>query len=105
MSLKFFFHYFLGNKYKDSGVVFIKSCQIETQPTFVEYLQGGVSMNFSVAVDFTASNGDPRQPQSLHFFDPNRGGKNYHFRVSTFVIQLNLMFCLISFLPKIMIIN
>ena len=61
-------------------MVFIKSCQIETQPTFVEYLQGGVSMNFSVAVDFTASNGDPRQPQSLHFFDPNRGGKIYHFR-------------------------
>ena len=56
-------------------MVFIKSCQIETQPTFVEYLQGGVSMNFSVAVDFTASNGDPRQPQSLHFFDPTRGGK------------------------------
>jgi len=67
-----------GNKYKDSGVVFIKSCQIETQPTFVEYLQGGVSMNFSVAVDFTASNGDPRQPQSLHFFDPNRGGENQY---------------------------
>ena len=74
--------------------MFIKSFQIETQPTFVEYLQGGVSMNFSVAVDFTASNGDPRQPQSLHFFDPNRGGKNYHFRVSSFVIQTNLMFCL-----------
>jgi len=67
-----------GNKYKDSGVVFIKSCQIETQPTFVEYLQGGVSMNFSVAVDFTASNGDPRQPQSLHFYDPTRGGENQY---------------------------
>ena len=68
----------LGSKYKNSGMVFITSCQIETQPTFVEYLQGGVSMNFSVAIDFTASNGDPRQPQSLHFFDAMRGGENQY---------------------------
>jgi len=67
-----------GSKYKNSGTIFITSCQIETQPTFVEYLQGGVSMNFSVAIDFTASNGDPRQPQSLHFFDAMRGGENQY---------------------------
>jgi len=63
------------SSYKNSGLVFVKMCQIETQPTFVEYLQGGVTMNFSVAVDFTASNGDPRQPQSLHYF---HGGENQY---------------------------
>jgi len=26
-------------------------------------------MNFTVAIDFTASNGDPRSPQSLHHID------------------------------------
>jgi hypothetical protein len=67
-----------GSSYKNSGVLFVKSCSIESQPTFVEYLQGGVSMNFSVAIDFTASNGDPRNPNSLHFQDPRRGGENQY---------------------------
>ena len=35
--------------------------------TFLDYLQGGMSMNFVVAIDFTASNGDPNDPNSLHF--------------------------------------
>jgi hypothetical protein len=35
--------------------------------------QGGVEISFMVAVDFTASNGDPRSPQSLHFIDPAGG--------------------------------
>ena len=35
-------------------------------------------MNFSVAIDFTASNGPPSQPHSLHFFDANRGGENQY---------------------------
>lgn len=30
--------------------------------------QGGVELSFVVAVDFTASNGDPRDPSSLHYY-------------------------------------
>ena len=55
------------SSYKNSGTLFVQSCKIETQPSFIEYLQGGVTMNFSVAVDFTASNGDPRKPGTLHY--------------------------------------
>lgn len=67
-----------GKSYKNSGMIFLMNLTIESQPTFIEYLQGGVTMNFSVAVDFTASNGDPRNPQSLHYFDPHRGGENQY---------------------------
>ena len=31
-----------------------------------------MQMNFTVAIDFTASNGDPRSPQSLHHIYPHQ---------------------------------
>ncbi|KAL5564788.1 hypothetical protein UlMin_027952 [Ulmus minor] len=40
------------------------------QHTFLDYLAGGFELNFMVAVDFTASNGNPRLPDSLHYIDP-----------------------------------
>jgi len=42
------------------------------QPTFVDYVSGGCELNLAVAVDFSASNGDPRKLGTLHYF--NRGG-------------------------------
>jgi len=59
-----------GAKYKDSGTVFLKKIEVITKPTFLDYLQSGTSMNFSVAVDFTASNGNPSRPESLHYLNP-----------------------------------
>lgn len=29
-----------------------------------------MQLNFTVAIDFTASNGDPRQSTSLHYINP-----------------------------------
>ena len=46
--------------------------KIERQHSFLEYVFGGCEIDLSIAVDFTLSNGDPRQPSSLHFLDPNR---------------------------------
>lgn len=60
-----------GSKYKNSGVISLLSCKVETEYSFLDYIMGGCEINFTVAIDFTASNGDPRNPQSLHFMNPN----------------------------------
>uniref|UniRef100_A0A1J3FL71 Protein BONZAI 3 n=1 Tax=Noccaea caerulescens TaxID=107243 RepID=A0A1J3FL71_NOCCA len=42
----------------------------KVQYSFLDYISSGFELNFMVAVDFTASNGDPRTPGSLHYNDP-----------------------------------
>ncbi|KAG7216719.1 hypothetical protein INR49_021102 [Caranx melampygus] len=56
--------------YKNSGVVSVKLCQVVKEYTFLDYIMGGCQINFTVAIDFTGSNGDPRSPQSLHYISP-----------------------------------
>ncbi|XP_013871505.1 copine-1 [Austrofundulus limnaeus] len=57
--------------YKNSGVVSVKSCTLETQYSFLDYVMGGCQINFTVGIDFTGSNGDPRSPNSLHYMSPD----------------------------------
>ena len=40
------------------------------RPSLMSYLQMGLEISFSVAVDFTASNGMKDEPSSLHYLDP-----------------------------------
>ena len=56
--------------YKNSGVLSLLSITVEEEKGFVEYLSAGLQMNFSVAIDFTASNGVPSSPTSLHYMNP-----------------------------------
>ncbi|XP_010077629.1 PREDICTED: LOW QUALITY PROTEIN: copine-1-like, partial [Pterocles gutturalis] len=57
--------------YKNSGIIRIKSCKIETEYSFLDYVMGGCQINFTVGVDFTGSNGDPKSPDSLHYVSPD----------------------------------
>ncbi|XP_061085182.1 copine-8-like isoform X1 [Conger conger] len=57
-------------KYLNSGTVTLLSFLVETEVTFLDYLKGGTQINFTVAIDFTASNGHPAQPTSLHYMSP-----------------------------------
>jgi hypothetical protein len=52
--------------YRHSGVLKLNSCTITEYPSFVEVLAGGLELMFSVAIDFTSSNGLPQLPNSLH---------------------------------------
>jgi hypothetical protein len=38
------------------------------RPEFVDYLSQGTHVSLAVAIDFTARNGDPRQPGTPHYF-------------------------------------
>lgn len=69
-----------GDKNKAGGpAASLKGAPMETvaakskrqdRPEFVDYLSGGCQISLAVAIDFTASNGDPRQPGTPHYFHP-----------------------------------
>lgn len=58
------------NANKSRGSLFVSTCKITPVVTFLDYVFGGCEISFFVAVDFTASNGNPRSPGSLHYIDP-----------------------------------
>merc|ERR1712000_708794 len=49
----------------------IVNFEIKKSANFLEYVFGGCNINLEIAIDFTLSNGDPKDPQSLH-----HGGRN-----------------------------
>uniref|UniRef100_A0A8D0EMG6 C2 domain-containing protein n=1 Tax=Strix occidentalis caurina TaxID=311401 RepID=A0A8D0EMG6_STROC len=53
--------------YKNSGIVILNQCKMHS---FLDYIMGGCQIQFTVAIDFTASNGDPRNSCSLHYIHP-----------------------------------
>ncbi|CAL1568697.1 unnamed protein product [Knipowitschia caucasica] len=57
-------------KYLNSGTVTLLSFLVDMEVTFLDYIKGGTQINFTVAIDFTASNGNPAQPTSLHYMSP-----------------------------------
>ncbi|CAN9506506.1 unnamed protein product [Ophioblennius macclurei] len=57
--------------YKNSGVIIVKQCKVIKEYTFLDYIMGGCQINFTIAIDFTGSNGDPKTPQSLHYINPH----------------------------------
>lgn len=63
--------------YSNSGHLIFRSLSVTRMPSLIEYLQGGLKLHFNVAIDMTASNGDPRDPRSLHYHDQTYGGNQY----------------------------
>ncbi|CAO4373985.1 unnamed protein product [Caenorhabditis nigoni] len=55
------------SKYKNSGILKFWNARIVIEPTFLDFISGGTQLDFAVAVDFTASNGNPAQSSSLHY--------------------------------------
>ena len=52
-----------------AGLVYVDNIVIIPRPNFVDYLRSGWSINTSFSIDFTASNGDIVDADSLHHQD------------------------------------
>ncbi|XP_027931663.1 protein BONZAI 3-like isoform X1 [Vigna unguiculata] len=51
------------------GQLFVDQYCEKEQFSFIDYVSNGFELNFMVAVDFTASNGNPQHSDSLHYID------------------------------------
>lgn len=59
---------FLQNGNRTNRKLEITQPKREKKYSFLEYLAGGTQISLSVGIDFTASNGNPREYMSLHRF-------------------------------------
>lgn len=53
--------------YKNSGEIHLVHCEMRKAYSFLDYIQGGTELACTISIDFTASNGNPRNPDSLHY--------------------------------------
>lgn len=51
--------------YTNSGVINVEWLRVEEEKSFLDYIQSGVQLHFTVAVDFTASNGKKQYLKSV----------------------------------------
>ncbi|KAK8893511.1 hypothetical protein M9Y10_021933 [Tritrichomonas musculus] len=54
-------------KSKKTGEIKLLNPIVIRKPTFYDYLRSGLQLNLITAIDFTASNRDPKDPRSLHY--------------------------------------
>lgn len=57
------------------------------KPTFLDYISGGCRLEVTIAIDFTGSNGDPRQPGTLHFLHQD-GQHNCYEKAITAIVGI-----------------
>ena len=51
---------------QDDSVFSLLNFRTFTRPTFLDYLRSGWAISIVGAIDYTASNGNPISPESLH---------------------------------------
>merc|ERR1719277_1642621 len=72
-----FFNEKKNKKKKNSGFLHLETCKLEIVPTFLDFISNGTELSFTVAVDFTASNGNPQDARSLHYINPSGAPNQY----------------------------
>jgi len=55
------------SSYKHSGEIHLVHVDMRKGYSFLDYIRGGTELACTISIDFTASNGNPRNPDSLHY--------------------------------------
>uniref|UniRef100_A0A0M3K0L0 Copine domain-containing protein n=1 Tax=Anisakis simplex TaxID=6269 RepID=A0A0M3K0L0_ANISI len=66
-----------ASKYVNSGRLIFMSVTTHRNFSFIEYITGGTQLDFTVAIDMTASNGNVTDPNSLHFIGGSQPNEYY----------------------------
>ncbi|KAI9136448.1 Copine-domain-containing protein [Paraphysoderma sedebokerense] len=56
---------------ESTGVLVVNQCVVDYVHTFLEFIAGGMQISLAVGIDFTSSNGNPRNDNSLHYINPS----------------------------------
>ena len=75
----------------NSGQLILHNVRIKTEPTFLDYIQNETKLIFIVAVDFTASNGNPSNSNPLYYNDPTCAPNQYITAIQPLVISFKTM--------------
>ena len=65
---------------KKAGTIQVVDVLHKKVLSFIDYLRAGVQVSFSIAIDFTASNGEFSNPGSLHYVNPHGQAFNQYER-------------------------
>eukprot|EP00746_Dinoflagellata_sp_MGD_P009881 gnl/MRDRNA2_/MRDRNA2_120223_c0_seq1.p1 gnl/MRDRNA2_/MRDRNA2_120223_c0~~gnl/MRDRNA2_/MRDRNA2_120223_c0_seq1.p1 ORF type:complete len:810 (+),score=147.23 gnl/MRDRNA2_/MRDRNA2_120223_c0_seq1:113-2542(+) len=57
---------------KAAGQLILEDINVSRQYSFLDYVYGGLEIGLIVAIDMTRSNGDPRNEDSLHYYDTSQ---------------------------------
>ena len=60
------FELYYAKKKRNAGTIEVMDVKMKRNLSFIDYLRVGVQLSLSVAIDFTGSNLNPKDPHSLH---------------------------------------
>lgn len=60
-----------------AGELHVTEFVLADRVSFLDYIMGGCEINVHVAIDFTMSNGEPSESNSLHYLNPHTNTNQY----------------------------
>jgi len=58
-----------NKNYKDSGTLHIQELKVDEKKSFLDYLQNGLKLHWTLLIDFSSHNKAIKLPQSYHYVD------------------------------------